>query len=95
MRILNRKVSLGPARFHASHALAEDFASLTEAIGRDSSEGIPFKMKTAPGKGVKVFLLSRLRSTDTDLVVTPWGLPGVSEHHELKGTTPPPPTPLS
>lgn len=95
MRILNRKVSLGPARFHVSHALAEDFASLTEAIGQDSSEGIPFKVKTAPGKGVKVFLLTGLRSTDTDLVVTPWGLPGVSEHHELKGTTPPPPTPLS
>lgn len=90
MEILGRKVSLGPARFYLSHGLVHDVPGLAEAITHRGSDAQPIKIQAAQGAGIKVLLSSKMQTTESQLAVTPWGLPGISEHHELRGTTPPP-----
>lgn len=90
MEILGRKVSLGSARFYLSHGLVHDAPGLAEAMARGGSDSQPITIQAAQGTGIKVILPAKIQTTESQLAVTPWGLPGIPEHHELRGTTPPP-----
>lgn len=90
VELLSRKIALGPARFAIRHAEIANSEEIIAAIEANNSKDHPIRIVPHGDEGIKVFLLGRVGANNKDLVVSPWGVPGIPEHNELRGISDPP-----
>lgn len=90
--LFGKKVAVGAARFAINHAEIANADDILAAIESGNYAGHPLQVRPHRDEGIKIFLPNRVHQQDQDgeLTVTPWGVPGISEHNELRGVTAPP-----
>jgi hypothetical protein len=91
LEILGRRISLGTARYALPRARIGDHVALAAAITDGSAAGRPLEIGTFPGEAVRVMLPKRVDVSGGEVEITPWGVPGIPEHDELRGVKPAPP----